>query len=121
MTVIMVLITTLSGACGRLDTCKVISLCAESGEGSRWALRAPLPPQGLELTAVCDGQRQRNFPSRECGLLCLGNSSALHVPPLFPSFSGEGGGVFEEIAVFASQEMKRSQPCSDKEIHGPCS
>lgn len=60
----------------------------------------PSPPQGLELTAVCDGWRQRNFPQKRVW-------TALPRILLHSAVQGEGGRVFEEIVVFTSQEMKR--------------
>lgn len=81
----------------------------------------PSPPQGLELTAVCDRWRQRNFPQKRMWTALPRILLHSAVPHLFPSFQGEGGRVFEEIVVFTSQEMKRraSRLRINKEIHGP--
>lgn len=54
--------------------------------------------------------RQRNFPIRDCGLLCSWETSPFCSSFFALLFSGERRRVFEEIVPFTSKEVKRRAP-----------
>lgn len=87
-------------------SCKVISLFAESLEGSHWALHPPFPFRDL-YWQLC--KSVGNFSIRE-GCCAVGRLPNSAVPILRSSYFGECRRVFEEIVAFTSKEMKHRAP-----------